>query len=869
MMDSDSSRAGIESASRNHRTKKKKKKGSAGKSPSTKGSTLNDCSPKDGNIDNKTPLNPLMDTSNNVELGTNSSDPKDTLNNIDTLDPNPDIAGATDPKNKMMGSAPISTLNNIDTGINVSESGLTLAKDSWITKTDSTIEKKKKNLNSPQNNLDNVEIEVNNSDSCPTFHSSSLIEEAHGNVNLRNLRSTGIESDNMGHAESSDPHESDAPHPSVNSNIGLEFPYTERLVENIEGAQQFTLFRQLTSMGKLEDIILRNSVRVLKLVGCHLSSLPEDLGNLLYLEALVCSENKLTELPQSVGYLQHLKVLQVDMNRLKQLPANIGSLKSLKLLAANDNQLEYLPASISVLENLQTLDLSNNCLRSLPLHFQSSSCLNQLYIQKNSIEKLPPWIAKLSKIQEFQVGENQLTEWPDFEEFGRTATELTVLDVSENRLSALSSGFGGLQSLNCLNLGRNPFVDNQNAECVGNLLKGLPDSFCQLHAVTLLSIDGNCLQNLPDNFGDLRSLKMLNLCDNELEALPDSFSYLNSLQLCLLSRNSLNCLPEQFGHLPALKHLEVSHNNLVDLPSSFGKLSTQLVYLDLCNNCILHELKILEKFERLTFLDVGSNPFVQCDLSSTSRAVNPQLTSACKHYFTTSLAGQFEDFDSDEEGRDEGKNCDDDDEDDEDKDKKGKVVYSQITYQQGDKDTLPSRNNHQSSPQNSPCGIDSSFVGPTESCSDPLKSSMTLTQQLKGNITDSDDGTKQNHVAAEIHRMSCHRDNSVNTDHHHSNHTDKRNMSEVKRKEEEDWDEEEWAGDSKVAPACRDHTMNTTMTNNTVKHNSSCRQPTMTTTGAELSRGHIFLPADIHKDNINYNFVGFRNFTGQFDNADE
>ncbi|XP_014781581.1 probable serine/threonine-protein kinase DDB_G0278509 [Octopus bimaculoides] len=866
MMDSDSSRAGIESACRSHRTKKKKKKGSAGKSPSTKGSTLDDYSPKDRNIDNKTTLNPLMDTSNNVELGTNSSDCKDTLNNIDT-----------DSKNQMMGSAPINTLNNIDTGINVSESGLTLAKDSWITKTDSPIEKKKQNLNSPQSNLDKVEIEVNNSDSCPTFHSSSLIEEADGNVNLRNLGSTGIESDNMGCAESSNPHELGVPvasHPFGNSNIGMELPYTERLVENIEGAQQFTLFRQLTSMGKLEDIILRNSVRVLKLVSCHLRSLPEDLGNLLYLEALVCSENQLTELPQSVGYLQHLKLLQVDMNRLKQLPANIGSLKSLKLLAANDNQLEYLPASISVLENLQTLDLSNNCLRSLPLHFQSSACLNQLYIQKNSIEKLPPWIAKMSKIQEFQVGENLLTEWPDFEEFGRTATQLMVLDVSENRLSDLANGFGGLQSLSCLNLGRNPFVDNQNAESVGNLLKGLPNSFCQLHAVTLLSIDGNCLQNLPNNFGDLRSLKMLNLCDNQLEWLPDSFCYLNSLQLCLLSRNSLNCLPEHFGHLPALKHLEVSHNNLVDLPSTFGKLSAQLVYLDLCNNCILHELKILEIFERLTYLDVGSNPFVQCDLSSTSHTVNPQLTTACNHYFTTSLAGQFEDFDGDEEGRDEGKNRDDDD--DEDEDKKGEV-YSQITYQQGGKDTLPSRNNHQSAPQNSPCGciystIDSSFVGSTESCSDPLKSSMTLTQQLKGNIRGSGDGTKQDHVAAEIHRMpfchQCHCDNSVNTDHHHSNHTNKGNMSEVKRKEEEDWDKEQ-SGASKGTTACRDHTMNITMTNNTVKHNSSCRQRTMTTTSAALSRGHIFLPADIHKENINYNFVGFRKFTGQFDNADE
>lgn len=880
-MDSDSSRAGVDSACRNDRTKKKKKKGPAGKSPNTKGSTLNNYNPKDQNIDNKAALNPLMDTSNNVELGTNSSDPKDTLNNVDSLDPSPCIADATDPKNKMMGSDPISTLNNVDIGINISEFGVALGKDSWTTKTDSKIEKKNNDLNSPQSNLDNVEIEANNSDSCPTLQSGSLIEEV--DVNLRNLGAPGIESDNMGCTESNNPHELGVPVESeLNSNVGIEFPYTERLVENIEGTQQFTLFRQLTSMGKLEDIILRNSVRVLKLVACRLRSLPEDLGNLLYLEALVCSENQLKELPQSVGYLQHLKVLQVDLNYLKQLPANIGSLKSLRLLAVNDNQLECLPASISVLENLQTLDLSNNRLRSLPLHFRSSECLNRLYIQKNSIENLPPWIAKMSKIQEFQVGENLLTEWPGFEEFGRSATQLNVLDVSENRLSALPSGFEGLQSLNCLNLGRNPFVDNQNAECIGNLLKGLPDCFCQLYAVTLLSIDGNRLQNLPDNFGDLQSLKMLNLCDNQLELLPDSFCYLNSLQLCLLSRNSLSCLPEHFGHLSALRHLEVSHNNLVDLPSSFCKLSAQLVYLDLCNNCILHELNVLETFEKLTYLDVGSNPFIQCDSSSTSRAVNPQLTTVCNHYFATSLAGQFEDFDGDEEGsdggRDRGKNCD------EDKDKKGEVVYSQITHQQRCKDPLASRNNHQYAPQSSPHGciysnVDDPFVSPpqfpTDSCSDPLKSSTTLSQQLKDNIRGCSDGTKPDHIAGEIHRIShCHqyhRDDNVDTNCCHGNHTNKRKTLEGKRKEEEDWDkEQQWARESKVAPTCA-HTMNTTMTNNTasVKHTSSCRQPTRTTTSAELSRGHIFLPADIHKENINYSFVGFRNFTGQFDNAED
>lgn len=414
----------------------------------------------------------------------------------------------------------------------------------------------------------------------------------------------------------------------------------EVVVESVE--ELLHLLRH--SLGNLEDTFIRDRVTVLKLVDCNLSVLPYELGCLVNLKIINVRQNKLKKLPESIGGLTRLDSLMAEYNCLECLPESLKNLKSLSLLSVNDNVLKSLPNGISELEQLNTLDVSNNMLLTLPDVFKSAETIKRIYAQKNQLRSLPSWLSRAKNLQELHLGENQISAWSEFKTFGKTASNLQMLDLSENKLCKLADSFDGLSELSCLNLGRNPFENQKRPWATGNFLTSLPHTFCQLRKVTLLSLDGNQLKSLPNNFSDLVNLRMINLVQNCLETLPDSFCQLPSLELCLLSRNCLQRLPENFGNLPLLNHLEVSDNKLINLPVTFKNLS-KLTYLDLSNNCLVKEPDFLHLLTNLNYLSFHSNPFEH----SNGDIVDPELCYAYAEAPTDSVrSGQFEDIEVDQ-----------------------------------------------------------------------------------------------------------------------------------------------------------------------------------------------------------------------------
>lgn len=62
--------------------------------------------------------------------------------------------------------------------------------------------------------------------------------------------------------------------------------------------------------------------------------------------------NLLTEVPQSVGQLKSLQALVLSDNQIESLPADIAKLKNLKSLLLHKNKLKTLPQEIVTLKNL-------------------------------------------------------------------------------------------------------------------------------------------------------------------------------------------------------------------------------------------------------------------------------------------------------------------------------------------------------------------------------------------------------------------------------------------------------------------------------------------------------------------------------------
>ena len=148
--------------------------------------------------------------------------------------------------------------------------------------------------------------------------------------------------------------------------------------------------------------------------------------------------------------------------------------------------------------------------------------------------------------------------------------ELTTLDLSFNKLTALPEGFGQLTSLTALDLSFNE-------------LTALPEGFGQLTNLTTLNLGSNKLTALPEGFEQLTNLTTLHLNGNKLTALPEGFEQLTSLTALDLRSNELTALPEGFGQLTNLTTLNLGSNKLTALPEGFEQL-TNLTTLNLNGN---------------------------------------------------------------------------------------------------------------------------------------------------------------------------------------------------------------------------------------------------------------------------------------------
>ncbi|KAE9444621.1 hypothetical protein C3L33_23481, partial [Rhododendron williamsianum] len=135
--------------------------------------------------------------------------------------------------------------------------------------------------------------------------------------------------------------------------------------------------------------------------GCHLSYLPEEIGNLISLQTLTLAKNNLNTLPDGICNLTCLKRLNLAKNNVSNLPSGIGRLTSLEGLNLSRNNLWTLPDTIGKLSCLKYLWVGNNKLSHLPSEIGDLDSLKTLGLSEleNAVEIFVP------------AGEEELRIW--------------------------------------------------------------------------------------------------------------------------------------------------------------------------------------------------------------------------------------------------------------------------------------------------------------------------------------------------------------------------------------------------------------------------------------------------------------------------
>lgn len=163
-----------------------------------------------------------------------------------------------------------------------------------------------------------------------------------------------------------------------------------------------------------EEVFFNTDVKVLKLYGNQLDSIPERISELVHLEKLYLGRNNIKSLPNSLGKLKNLKLISAQYNELTNLPSSIGELENLEQIILNQNLLDSIPKSIGNLKKLVVLQLKFNHLKELPTELGACTNLQFIHLTQNYLEALPEELGALRKLRELYVANaGMLLRLPD------------------------------------------------------------------------------------------------------------------------------------------------------------------------------------------------------------------------------------------------------------------------------------------------------------------------------------------------------------------------------------------------------------------------------------------------------------------------
>jgi internalin A len=154
------------------------------------------------------------------------------------------------------------------------------------------------------------------------------------------------------------------------------------------------------------------NLQLLDLSANRLTTWPVEMAQLLNLQLLDLRSNKLTTWPVEMAQLLNLQLLSLSFNQLTTWPVEMAQLLNLQLLDLRSNQLTTWPVEMAQLLNLQQLSLSDNQLTTWPVEMAQLLNLQWLNLSDNELTTWPVEMAELLNLQQLDLSSNQLTTWP-------------------------------------------------------------------------------------------------------------------------------------------------------------------------------------------------------------------------------------------------------------------------------------------------------------------------------------------------------------------------------------------------------------------------------------------------------------------------
>jgi Leucine-rich repeat (LRR) protein len=238
-----------------------------------------------------------------------------------------------------------------------------------------------------------------------------------------------------------------------------------------------------------------------------------------------------------------------------------GQLRGLEALDLHNNLLNELPLGMRRLQKLRSLNISGNQLgeHALDIVCQIGESLTDLRMSENKLAgMLPNCIDNLSNLQVLDLHGNNISALP---EGLQELVHLRILNLAQNRLSSISPEILVNSSLVELIVSGNRLsgvLFPPQIQSIGKSLKLLDVSHNALEAVALVEI------SLPN-------IQTLDLTGNRFKCLPDISSWQELLTIAVAG--NLVCeMPPGLTTLRKLRNIDFSNNNIAKLPEGIASM---------------------------------------------------------------------------------------------------------------------------------------------------------------------------------------------------------------------------------------------------------------------------------------------------------
>lgn len=263
-----------------------------------------------------------------------------------------------------------------------------------------------------------------------------------------------------------------------------------------------------------------------------LSHLDERLSEWENVRTIDLRKNSFSDFPKILAQLPSLAKLNISRNKIDQI--DVESLNTFDL-DASYNSIFYFSISIP---NLQKLDLCHNMLKEVPQCILDCRNLSMLNLSFNSISNANDSLDRLTALCDLDLSHNTLTSVFNSK---TNLPNLARLALNHNSLSKIP--LGKFRKLTDLTLSYNQ-IDGGFEE---NILSGASD-------LQVLDFSENKLKIVPNSILLLKSLKRLDISYNSIRNLPPELGLLSDLQAINHFGNPAK-VPNGFGAEKLLKWL--------------------------------------------------------------------------------------------------------------------------------------------------------------------------------------------------------------------------------------------------------------------------------------------------------------------------